>query len=810
MSWNGLRIATKLAIGFGTILLLLVISNLVGFNGLKTVGRALTVVAEEEAPIVEMANEMKISLWQARNTLEEFKGATSVIAQSDAGVLDDLAAGYQATLDDFDKYTGAILKGADLDGDIVIATDNDNLRSLVEQADKIHDAKFQAAAGAMMESGRQMIVLRQQTDEQMEGMEEAFDTLIGKLDVVETDAKEIVESKKNNAWTTEQFVSLINEDVPVIDAAMELMALVRDGRIIIEEAYQADEQATLATLKGEFADIAGEFSATVSALLNGGTIDGTKIPPVKDSGLKGALLDSNGLFPNFSQQSLGLIDSQGQLIAGMERMEQDMEALDAAGDEANRLLGQVEELSGAEMTAAKLAGRDSSEKALSVQLTVAIISLLIGILFGVVITRGITKPLHRAFDAMEKYSKGDTSDRNVQMGQHVNCSAENNCGQDQCPSFGKEGFCWVETGTFGPNPVCIKISNGTFKDCRDCRTYNARNEVDELGSVMVGLAKTLEQRAILARAIANGDLTQEVTLSSAGDQLGLALSEMVEGLREIVGSVQIAGEQIASGASQVSDASQSLSQGATESASSLEEVSASMNEMSSQVRQSAENANQANLLSADSKKAAEEGNQHMEEMVKSMTEINAAGQNISKIIKVIDEIAFQTNLLALNAAVEAARAGQHGKGFAVVAEEVRNLAARSAKAAEETAELIEGSVTLTDRGAQIAEQTASALGGITEGVNKVSVLLAEIATAANEQAEGIAQVSQGLTQIDSVTQQNTANAEESAAAAEELSGQAHQMQQMLGRFVLNQNAQHPAPPALAAPPTNDGWAGLSG
>lgn len=319
------------------------------------------------------------------------------------------------------------------------------------------------------------------------------------------------------------------------------------------------------------------------------------------------------------------------------------------------------------------------------------------------------------------------------------------------------------------------------------------DEIGQLGKALDQMADSLETKADLARKIADGDLTVEVVLASEQDQLGIALRRMVENLNELMSNVATAGDQIASGSNEISSSSQDLSHGATTQAASMEEISASMGEMSSQTRQNAENAGQADCLSTEAKEAAERGSSQMTEMVRAMGEINDAGQNISKIIKVIDEIAFQTNLLALNAAVEAARAGQHGKGFAVVAEEVRNLAARSAKAAQETSELIEGSVDKTTRGTQVANRTAEVLDEIVGGITKVSDLVKEISVASNEQAQGISEVTAGLDQIDQVTQQNTAAAEESAAAAETLSSQAMHLQQMLSQFKLKGVAQQLAP-----------------
>jgi len=292
-------------------------------------------------------------------------------------------------------------------------------------------------------------------------------------------------------------------------------------------------------------------------------------------------------------------------------------------------------------------------------------------------------------------------------------------------------------------------------------------------------------------SVAEGDLTAYIEGVYDGDydKLKMSLNGTLDNLNDIMNQVKDSAGQMAQGSGQVSDSSQSISQGATEQAASLEQITASMNEMSSQTTQNAENANQANQLAQVAQTGAEKGNQMMNNMLGAMSDIDDSAQKISKIIKVIDEIAFQTNLLALNAAVEAARAGVHGKGFAVVAEEVRNLAARSANAAKETTELIEGSIKNVNAGTEVANNTSESLKEIVEGISKVTDLVGEIAAASNEQAQGINQVNQGLVQLDQVTQQNTANAEESAAAALELSEQANQLTEILGQFKVKSSAQ---------------------
>ncbi|MDD6134142.1 MAG: methyl-accepting chemotaxis protein [Selenomonadaceae bacterium] len=300
------------------------------------------------------------------------------------------------------------------------------------------------------------------------------------------------------------------------------------------------------------------------------------------------------------------------------------------------------------------------------------------------------------------------------------------------------------------------------------------------------IGNRINRMAASAEVIGSGDLSQPMKPEN-NDEIGQAVEHfehMRQNLNQSMNNIHVAAEQVAAGSRNVSEASVSLSQGAAEQASSVEELSASISEISSQTASNAENADRANNLTIQARQQAAVGDADMKEMLAAMEDINTSSANISKIIKVIDEIAFQTNILALNAAVEAARAGQHGKGFAVVAEEVRNLAARSAKAAKETTELIEDSIVKVESGREIAGKTAEALMTIMSNVSEVADIVSSIAKASSEQKLALEQIDQGVLQVSQVVQANSATSEQAASASEQLNAQAARLRETAGQFRL--------------------------
>lgn len=383
---------------------------------------------------------------------------------------------------------------------------------------------------------------------------------------------------------------------------------------------------------------------------------------------------------------------------------------------------------------AELLAKNSAKTAYHTKMTVIIIisiSVLIGILIAILISRNIVTPINFVTESVQRISGHAKTLSDIMKD---------------------------------------KLAKGDWSDSLQIALTEER---------MKTLAKySLRKDEIGAIATANKAIVERIVEASEN------LNDVIDQVNSTLKKVRETAIQVESNSTQVSAAADSVSAGSTESAASLEEITSSMTQLAGQTNNNADNAYEANNLATTAANAATRGQEKMQQMTVSMQEITRNGEETQKVIKTIDDIAFQTNLLALNAAVEAARAGAHGKGFAVVAEEVRNLAARSAKAAAETAELIENSNKEIQEGVKNSEETADAFTAIVENITKTADIVSEIASASKEQAQGIAQTNQGLSQVDSVTQNNTANAEQTASSAQQMASLSIILRDLLDHFKL--------------------------
>lgn len=321
---------------------------------------------------------------------------------------------------------------------------------------------------------------------------------------------------------------------------------------------------------------------------------------------------------------------------------------------------------------------------------------------------------------------------------------------------------------------------------------------DELGALAGNFNKTavrlkdyvgyIEEISDVLNEIARGNLNFRLTLDYAGEfaKVRDALLHISQSLNETLSEINVAADQVAAGSEHVSAGAQALSQGSTEQAGAVEELAATIEEISGNVEQNAVNAQHASGQVQETATELRTGKMQMQQMKEAMTDIDQTSGEIGKIMKTIEDIAFQTNILALNAAVEAARAGVAGKGFAVVADEVRNLASKCQEASQSTADLIERTLESVQNGTTIVQETSASIDRIMDSSEKSVQIVDEISKSSKEQAESIEQVTLGITQIEAVVQSNSATAEQSAAASEELSAQAQMLKTLTGRFQLKE------------------------
>jgi methyl-accepting chemotaxis protein len=295
-----------------------------------------------------------------------------------------------------------------------------------------------------------------------------------------------------------------------------------------------------------------------------------------------------------------------------------------------------------------------------------------------------------------------------------------------------------------------------------------RSEEDSLIRSILKLIKAENEITAIAAKLSEGDLDVTIDKRSDADVLMASLGKMLQRLTDVVREVQTGAENVATGSEELSGSAQSLSQGSTEQAAAVEESSSSMEEMASSIAQNADNARQTEAIAVGAAKDALESAQAVVQTVAAMKEIASK-------ISIIEEIARQTDLLALNAAIEAARAGEQGRGFAVVASEVRKLAERSQAAAGEINELSGSSMAIAQRAGELLQKLAP-------NIKKTAELVQEISAASSEQSAGASQVNQALQQLDQVVQENAAASEQLSSTSEELSAQAVQLKETIAFF----------------------------
>lgn len=334
---------------------------------------------------------------------------------------------------------------------------------------------------------------------------------------------------------------------------------------------------------------------------------------------------------------------------------------------------------------------------------------------------------------------------------------------------------------------------GHTADISDIAQRN--DEVGHIAAVVSKLCKSLngviEDMSRILSDLARGDLTVDTNKNKGyyiGDfaairnNLGAIKGEM----SGLLSKMHVASEKVYSGSGQVASISQTLSLGTPDQDGSIGGLVDNLGLIERQIRDNSENCTAARSYMEKTSSAVTEVDDRMEGLTKAMGEIADTSDKITDIVKTIEDIAFQTNILALNAAIEAARAGTDGKRFAVVADEVRKLAANSAEAVKDTTQLIESSVLAVRNGKELTMKTAESLNELKEYTHEVKKIVDDIAESGSKQAEMVVEINGGIAGISNVVESNSATAQQSATASEELSKQARILKELIGRFKIDE------------------------
>ncbi|MBX4952725.1 HAMP domain-containing protein [Rhizobium binae] len=250
-------------------------------------------------------------------------------------------------------------------------------------------------------------------------------------------------------------------------------------------------------------------------------------------------------------------------------------------------------------------------------------------------------------------------------------------------------------------------------------------------------------------------------------------------------------ERIQGNGNQMARSAEDLAKRTEHQAASLEETAAAVEEITATVRSNADRARDADQIVRQAKRTADDSAGVVNNAIEAMRRIEGDSREIEQIISVIDEIAFQTNLLALNAGIEAARAGEAGNGFAVVAMEVRELAQRSATAAQEIKSLITKSTSEVKSGSQFVQETGTVLAKISAQIASINQHVETISRASHDQSIALQEVNSTVNRMDQMTQQNATMVEETTAASKDLAGEVDALMSLVRQFKIESDEAKP-------------------